>query len=294
MKPTTRPLLWVALGACLWGTDSVLRRPLTSVWPSARIVLLEHLVLTAALLPTLWRRKGEWRKLRGRQWAAVIGIAWGGSALGTLCFTEAIRRGNPTVAVLLQKSQPIFAAVLARAMLLEPLGWRYWVRLAVAVGGVYLLTFGNAPLAPWTQHERLAPSLLALGAAALWGASTVLGRFTLESVSFPALTALRIVAATPLLALMAVGAPATSEASLRQWLTLLLLALVPGLLALLAYYRGLGRARAARAAIAELSFPATATALNWTVLGFEVSAVQLIGFATLCAAILTLREEKVS
>ena len=61
--PSSAGLWWVALGAALWGTDTVLRRPLTGVWPSAWIVLLEHLVLTAALLPTLWRTRGEWRRL---------------------------------------------------------------------------------------------------------------------------------------------------------------------------------------------------------------------------------------
>lgn len=291
MKSASRPLLWVALGASLWGTDSVLRRPLTSLWPSRRIVLLEHLILTAVLLPVLWRRRGEWRKLRGPQWLAVIAVAWGGSALGTLCFTEAIRRGNPTVAVLLQKTQPVFAALLAGVLLREPLSRRYWARLALALGGVYLLTFGNDPLAPWTQREGFAASLLALAAAGLWGASTVMGRFALDSVSFPTMTALRIVVATPLLAVIGAGGGAPAQATAQQWFTLLALALVPGLLALLAYYRGLGRTRAAWAAIAELSFPATAAVLNWVVLGFRVGAVQLAGFAVLWAAILTLRED---
>jgi drug/metabolite transporter (DMT)-like permease len=288
MKTASRPLLWVALGASLWGTDTVLRRPLTAVWPSLRIVLLEHVILCLALLPVLWRSRAEWRRLRGRQWAAVLGVGWGGSALGTLCFTEAIRLGNPTVAVLLQKSQPVFAALLAHALLGEPLGWSYWRRLALALGGVYLLTFGNAPLAPWSQRGGIAPSLLALAAAALWGSATVLGRFILDGVSFSTLTALRIFSATPLLALLALGSPARAPASAHHWLLLLGLALAPGFLGLMAYYRGLQASRAAMAAIAELSFPATAALLNWTLLGASVTALELAGFAVLWIAILSL------
>jgi len=128
-----RPLVWVALGASLWGTDTVLRRPLTAVLSSTQIVLLEHLILTLVLLPVWWR---AWRNLSARQWGAVLGIAWGGSALGTLFFTEAIRTGNPTTAVLLQKTQPVFAILLAKLVLREPLGGRLWIWLGIAMAGL--------------------------------------------------------------------------------------------------------------------------------------------------------------
>ena len=68
-------------------------------------------------------------------------------------------------------------------------------------------------------------------------------------------------------------------------LSLLALALIPGLAALLIYYRGLRQTPASRAAVAELSFPATAALLNWTLLGASVSPAQIAGFALLWAAI---------
>ncbi len=286
-----RALFWVALGASLWGTDTIFRRPLTATLASGQIVLLEHLILTAALLIPLWRMRAEWLALTARQWGALLGIGWGGSALGTICFTEAIRIGNPTSAVLLQKTQPVFAALLAWLLLHEPLGRRFWICLLLALCGAYVVNFGLA--APGGGIERKA-AWLALAAAALWGASTVFGRFALARVSFTAVTALRIVLAAPLLiALNGVSFPAVSL-DFRQWLNLALMAFVPGLLALLIYYRGLRHARASRAAIAELSFAGSATVLNWIVLGARVSAVQLGGFALLWIAILNLnrfREE---
>ena len=71
-----------------------------------------------------------------------------------------------------------------------------------------------------------------------------------------------------------------------EWLSLAALALVPGLLGLLAYYRGLQRTPASLAVIAELSFPATAILLNWLVLGARISPAQLAGFVLLWFAIL--------
>ncbi len=288
MKQTWGPM-WVAAGAALWATDSLLRRPLTASLSSVQIVLTEHLILTLVLLPVSRRWWPEWRRLGLLQWAAVVGIAWGGSAAGTVLFTEAIRIGNPTTAVLLQKIQPVFAALLARALLRERLGSRFWVCLLLALGAGYLVSFGDE-LDPFASPGSLAPAMLALGAAAVWGSSTVLGRFALRELSFPSLTALRVFGATLALAALtwAQSRPLVLELEFSQARSLLLMALVPGLAALLVYYYGLRQTRASIAAIAELSFPATATVLNWLFLDARVTLVQVGGFLILWAVILQL------
>jgi drug/metabolite transporter (DMT)-like permease len=269
----------------MWGTDTVIRQPLTAKLTSGQIVLIEHLILTALLAIPLWTMRSQWLTLTRRQWAALLGVGWGGSALGTMCFTEAIRIGNPTTAALLQKTQPLFAALLAWLILHEHLGKRFWLCLSIAMCGAYLVSFGLR--APGAAREPRA-ALLAISAAALWGGSTVLGRFALESLSFFAMTGLRIVLAAPLLiALNGASTPAAAF-HLKDVASLILLALVPGLLALLAYYRGLRNARASRAAIAELSFAATAALLNWIFLGTQVSPIQIGGFTLLWGAILSL------
>jgi len=195
-----------------------------------------------------------------------------------MCFTEAIRLGNPTPAVLLQKTQPSFAALLARLLLRERLGRRFWFCLLLAFCGAWLVSFDTALPLP---SGRIAAALLALAATALWGGATVLGRYLLRKLPFTTVTALRIVlAAPPLLALA--GAQA-SRVGAREMGLLVILAVVPGLLALLVYIRGLAGTRASLAAVAELSFPATAALLNWTLLDFRISAVHVAGFAVLWA-----------
>ena len=152
-----------------------------------------------------------------------------------------------------------------------------------------MVNFGLAGPGAGIEGEA---ALLALTAAALWGASTVLGRIVLQSVPFFAVTALRIMLATPfLMALNARSALAVSV-NLRQAGSLTLLALVPGLLALLIYYRGLRFARASRAAVAELSFAGAATILNWIFLGARISGAQFAGFALLWVAIFNLNRRR--
>ena len=281
-------ILLVALGASLWGTDVVLRQPLTHTLRAGTIVFLEHAILTAVLLPVLVQTRHLWREMRGRQWAALATVAWGGSAVATLCFTQAVKIGSPTSAVLLQKVQPLVAALLARAWLGERADRIYWLLLAVAMAGAYLISFGDGPwLAPFSV-ERSAAAAFALAAALLWAASTVCGRYLSAALPFSALTAMRIALALPLLALFELFSGNLRGLRAGHALPLLWLALVPGLAALLLYYRGLRGATASRAAIAELCFPATAVLLSWLVLGSRLAPLQALGFVLLWAAVLRL------
>jgi drug/metabolite transporter (DMT)-like permease len=284
-------VLLVAIGAAMWGTDGILRVPLLEVASPSQIVLLEHLVLLLYSVPAVVL---GWRFFRGlgvAQWISLLVIGWGGSALATLLFTTAFAVGNPTVVILLQKTQPLFAIVLAAFLLRERLGWAYWPCFAVAMVGAYLISFGNLdPFAALGSAEFLAAAL-ALGAALLWGSSTVLGRLVLKDMPFHALTGARLLLAAPLLAGIVViqgsvgglGAAFASEPG-----RIILLALIPGLLGLLLYYRGLTGTRASYATLAELAFPATAVVLNWTFLGVGVSANQVLGFVLLWGAVFVL------
>jgi drug/metabolite transporter (DMT)-like permease len=222
----------------------------------------------------------------------LLVISWGGSALATLLFTTAFVLGNPTVVILLQKTQPLFAIALAHVLLRERLRRAYWPCFAVAVVGAYLISFGGfiEPMEALGSVQAL-PALLTLGAAILWGTSTALGRFVLKDVPFHTLTGARLLLALPVLwvivlaqgSLGQVGAGFTAEPA-----RVALLALIPGLLALLLYYRGLSGTKASYATLAEISFPASAVILNWVFLGVGVSANQLLGFGLLWAAILAL------
>jgi drug/metabolite transporter (DMT)-like permease len=284
-------ILLVAVGAAMWGTDGILRVPLLEVASPSQIVLLEHLVLLLYSVPAVvlgWR---FFRGLGATQWVALLVIGWGGSALATLLFTTAFAVGNPTVVILLQKTQPLFAIALAAILLRERLGWAYWPCFAVAMVGAYMISFGN--LGPFTVlgSTELLPAAIALGAALLWGSSTVLGRLVLKDVPFYALTGARLLLAVPLLAGIVVAQ--SSVGSLAAGFAsepgrVILLALIPGLLALLLYYRGLTGTRASYATLAELAFPATAVVLNWTFLGVGVSANQLLGFVLLWGAVFML------
>ena len=273
----------VAMGAALWGTDGALRAPLVPRWSAWTIVLYEHLILSAVVIGPLLARRAALTVIPWRGWIAVLGVSWGGSALATLAFTAAFAFGNPDVVVLLQKTQPLFA-LLAAALLLGERPHATLLPLALcALAGTYLLSFGWTDPAHAFSGAQGKAAVLALAAAALWGAATALGRSALRHMEPDMLTGLRFVAAVPLLAVIAAtqGALGAPVAGQLDWARLLLLALFPGLIGLFLYYRGLERTPASIATFAELAFPATALVVNFFALGATVNGIQLLGFALL-------------
>ncbi len=293
--------LWlIAIGAGMWGLDAVFILALQKSFTSTEIVLLEHILLAFFAIPVLIWKRHEVRKLNILDWGAVLFVAWGGSAIASILFNNGLQVGltanNVNVVLILQKLQPLFAVLLATLVLGERLRRGYWLLFAVAMFGAYLLTFGFQ--IPQTAAKgALSSGLYAIGAAVLWGGSTVMGKRIVNKVSFPTMTALRFAVALPfLLGIVSfqhphIGAMAVSLTKLHVLGNLLYQTIVPSLLSLLLYYRGLNGVRASYATLAELAFPATGIFVDWLFLGQTVHLAQWIGFAIVWLAVLRLSQD---
>lgn len=272
----------VALAAGMWGTDALLRRPLGQQLPATTLVMWEHLLASIVLLPLLPGALRAARRLTGRQLAALLTIGAGSSALATILFTRAFALGDAVTPVVLQQVQPIVAIGLAALLLGERPRARFALFALPALAGAWLLAF---PHPGRVEIARLAPALLAIGAAVLWAAGTVLGRGLSAALRPRELVSLRfaigLVAAT--IATAALGDPLTVPAwSLPAVAGL---AWVPGLLALWLYYRGLAATPASRATLAELAYPVVGAVLGTVVLGSVLSLSQWAGVVTVVAAV---------
>src|SRR5262249_973977 len=149
---------------------------------------------------------------------------------------------NPSVAILLQKLQPLIAIALAAIVLKEPLKPLFWLWAALALFGAYLISFPNfvPQLYPGeTFNPNVMGSLLALVAAFFWGASTVFGRFVLRKIDFKMMTALRF--STAFIALLILNAvqqtfPAPGQFTVLDAVFIAIIAMVSGVFSLGIYY----------------------------------------------------------
>ncbi|TME80124.1 MAG: DMT family transporter [Chloroflexi bacterium] len=267
----------VAVAATMWGADTYFRAQLIGHLKPAQIVVIEDALVSLFLLAFLLRGIPELRRLDKRGWLAIGLIAVGPQAIATLLFTKSFSYGHFAETFVLQQTQPLIAILLAWLVLGERRRPWFWPTAALALVGVYMVVFAQDLTAPLSdlQHGRLEAGLYALGAAALWASGTVLGRFVL---------------------LLQYGGSAFAHYQGSDILPFLGIALIPGFLALLLYYRALRSTPATLATIAELAYPVTATFIASAPppYGFNqpLYLPQFIGTGLLIAVILILNYTK--
>ncbi len=254
----------VAVAATLWASDTYFRAQLIPHLKPTQIVVLEDALISLFLTVFLVRGIPEMRRLTSRGWLAIGLIGLGPQAIATVLFTTSFAYGHYAETFVLQQTQPLLAILLAWIVLGERRRPWFWPAAGVAVIGVYLVVFAQNLAAPFSdlQHGRLEAGLYALGAAALWASGTVLGRFVLGTLTFPTTTALRFTLALPVLVVIVLvqsGPSGFTHYHAADALPFLGIALIPGLFALLLYYRALSSTPATLATIAEMAFPVAAT-----------------------------------
>ncbi len=260
------------------------------------LVLLEHAMLALIFLPLLFATYKSWKKLELREWGALVFLGCCGSAFATILYTTAFKSATPAMVVLLQKTQPLFALVLAGVILKEKRAGWFWLWGAAALLGTLYLTFGDRSI-PTLLNELSEPAtnshvvgrLYALSAAALWGTCTVVGRHLATRVPAGAIAGWRFTLALPVLTAVSIAQGGFNlhgfQMSGSAEGLLLGIVFVPDLLGMCMYYIGLRSTPASIATLCELAYPATAVIFALVTNSTHLSLTQWTGFAVLCVSV---------
>jgi len=295
-KESRNGILFVMFAAGLWGLGPLFRILILDYINATQIVFIEHLMLLVYSVPIFWIHRKELSNLNWRDVGALLFLSWGGSVIATIMFTQAFATGNMNGVLLLQKLQPVFAIILARFVLKEllPKGFGWFLLLAIA--GTYLLTFGWSFPIGHVEEVLGTGSLLAVGAAFLWGGSTVMGRLLLNKMSYEMVTAMRFLLAVPLLFGLVIAEAPSWDVPTSAWgsigISVGLQAFILGLLSIVLYYRGLSTTKASYATFAELSFPMVGVVVNWVAFGQLISVAQIFGFILIWIALYFITKQR--
>lgn len=278
----------IVIAALLWAIDGLLRRNLYSL-PPLTIVTLEHALGTLLLLPTLWFSKDRIKQITRQEWSILSFTALLSGLIGTVLFTAALLQVHylpMSIVFLLQKLQPVFVFAAAVLVLKERIKTSQLIWSFTALIAGFFMTFPTGTIT-FAGNTSIA-ALMALGAAAAWGTSTVFSRWLLLRLPANTTTALRFIITTIIggAALMLFPSQqAVGQVTQRQLLDLCIIAISTGMVALVIYYQGLKRTNASIATVLELFFPTVAVIIDSFVYHTQLVPVQyLAGFVLLFAA----------
>ncbi len=280
----------IVVAAFLWSLDALLRQSLFSL-PSMFIVFAEHALGLMITLPWLIKFWPRIKQLDRKTWISIFWIAFFGGLLGTLAYTRAlsyINYINFSVVVLLQKLQPIFAILLARIVLKERFGGRFYLWAFMALVGSYFVAFPQI-LPQWQDGgKNVWAGLLAVGAAFAWGSSTVMGKYSLRELDSRIITPLRLgltAIMSGLYLLFFVGFGSLPGLNSEQLFYLVAIVLSSGTVALSIYYYGLKQVKASQATILEMFWPISAVTIDWIFFDHALTWSQIMGAIIMLTAI---------
>jgi len=227
-----------------------------------------------------------WLAVRGGRltWARLRLAAPGGLALGLdlALFFNAVKETTIANATVIGALQPILMLLIVGRLFGERVRPRQvWLSL-VAIAGVGIVMFGSASLPDANPRG----DLLAVGALFAWTGYFVFSKRTQQSMSpleYTAATALWATALNTPIALLSGQSLAVAHAS--DWIWLVALALVPGLLGHGLMNWSLTRIPVWLGSALTLAIPVTSTVLAWLFIDEEVRAVQFAGMGVVIVAL---------
>jgi drug/metabolite transporter (DMT)-like permease len=280
----------VVVGASMWGLETYWRVPLGRRLDADILVFHEHWMGLVLTLPFLVTGARALRNVSRKAASAMVLSGVLGSALGTVCFTQALALLNPSLANLLLNVQPVISVLVSWAWLRErPRAQFYpWAVVALACG----VTMAWAPDA-MQSPQRLGLGLLYLtGTAFCWGASTTFGRSAMMEIDFKTGTALRYLIGT--VATFVLAAVHGDLGARLRWGVVLspdTLRLMAGLLVAAAitptflYFAGLARTQASVATFAEMAQTFASLVITWGIMGDPLTVQQVAAGVLLLVAV---------
>ena len=301
MKKQT-PLLgsiFIIIAAMMWGLDGILLTP--SYFTKFNFFDVNFIVFIAHAMPTIilsifFSKQYKYLKTFTKSdYLFFILIALFGGTIGTLSIVKALQLSNYTpysIVILIQKTQPIFAILLAIFLLKEKPSKNFYVVAVIALIAIYFLTFEFKSPVLLKQNNLLAV-LYSLLAAFSFGSSTVFGKKVVYKFSFLTSTFYRFFFTTIITMLFVIFSETTRN-TITQYtqnknlMGLSLFIAIFGLLAILIYYNGLKYVKATIATFCELAFPITSVLTEAIIYKRFLSPVQLVAAIVLVAVILYL------
>jgi drug/metabolite transporter (DMT)-like permease len=267
----------VNLATLTWATNMILGRRLRDdIGP---LTLAAARFLIAALLygALLQRRPLPERRLGQDRWP-LLEMALSGVVIFAPMLYLGLRFTSAVNATLINGLGPLITGLLAALLIREPMSRRQVTGAILGLAGVMVLISGGS-LALWEALRGNVGDLIVLGAVALWGLYSVLGRQVMRQRSALSATALSAFLGLPLLLPAAAWEMQTFPVKARPELILavLYIGVVPTVVGFLSWNAGVRRLGPSGAMVFYNTLPLYGALLGYLFLEESVGLAHLLG-----------------
>jgi drug/metabolite transporter (DMT)-like permease len=282
----TRQLEWligvglVNLATFTWATNMTLGRWLRNDIGPLTLAAARFLIASSCFVVLLQRRPPEERRLRWDAWL-LLGMALSGVVVFAPTLYLGLHYTTAVNATLINGLGPLITGLLAALLIRERMSRRQVASAIVGLVGVAVLISGS-PLG--FRLGGLGSSLgdlIVLGAVALWGLYSVLGRQVMRQRSALSATAFSAFLGLPLLLLAAAWEVQTFAVDARPEviLAVVYIGFVPTLVGFLAWNTGVRRMGPGGAMVFYNTLPLYGALLGVLFLGESIGAAHVLGGA---------------
>jgi drug/metabolite transporter (DMT)-like permease len=264
----------------IWGANFIVMKAAFRELPPL-VFNAVRMTVAAALMGGIWLARERQRKMPRSDWLKLAGVGLLGNTCYQVLFAIGLDLTTSAISSLLIGTIPIWTALLAMALGWERISTRTWVGIALAFGGVVLVTLGS-PQGNSSTQDLLVGNLLTLGAAICWAGYTVFSKRLLERYSALRVSAVGLVVGVPgLWPFAALELCSVDWRALPPWVygSILYTSCFPIALAYLIWSYSIQQLGAARTAIFNNIVPVVTFALAFVVLHEPITWLQLVGGA---------------
>ncbi|MBX6342041.1 MAG: DMT family transporter, partial [Thermomicrobiaceae bacterium] len=252
-------------------------------------VLVLRLSLASAFFAALLAATTRgWPRFKREDWGRLALVALLGVTINTSAIAFGTRLIPAAVASLIVTSNPVFTALISRALMGEPLTRRKLAGIAVAFVGFLIVLLYGGQEARFSARNSLGVVITLLGPLA-WAFYTVLSKPLLERYEPTAFAGIiTIVGTAPLLPLLALDHSVARDVTRfgpPEWLATLTMTVLALVLAYTLWYRGLRALAPTQVAVYIYLVPVFGALGAWLLLGERITVYVLVGGLTILGGV---------
>jgi drug/metabolite transporter (DMT)-like permease len=285
--------LQLAAGMAIFGSGTPTSKLVTDAFPTFVASGLRMVVATLILLPFLFQKRHEIKKIKQKDWIIVLLIAIIGMFAFSVFMLYGMKQISGVVGSIVMSTTPVVTAVGSFFFLHERLGWKKSAAIALAVFGVLILNLGSQQSSD-SGGNMLLGMLLIFGAVCSEASYTLLGKVASEDVNPVTIAGLAAGIAVILFLPFAIYQMSSfdwTQATLTSWIALVWWG--AGVLSLgsVLWYRGVAKAPGSTAAGFMGVMPVSALILSYVLLGEPFRWIHLVGFTAVFAGVLLIARQ---